>query len=71
MDEPETKHDIKHWPFRVRDNNGIPAITVKYKGEDRDFVIHSSYGLIQCLIECFADARRNQCDGAFKNEGNR
>lgn len=37
MDDPNMKRDLKHWPFRVEAKNGKPAITVKYKGEDRDF----------------------------------
>ncbi|THH11508.1 hypothetical protein EW146_g8019 [Bondarzewia mesenterica] len=35
--DPETKRDMKHWPFKVSDKGGKPAITVSYKGEDRDF----------------------------------
>jgi heat shock protein 5 len=28
---------MKHWPFKVQEKNGKPAITVNFKGEDRDF----------------------------------
>lgn len=38
MDDRDMKRDLKHWPFRVREKSGKPAITVQYKGEDRDFV---------------------------------
>ncbi|KAI0311043.1 heat shock protein 70, partial [Amylostereum chailletii] len=37
MDEPETKRDIKHWPFKVVDKAGKPSIQVEYRGETRDF----------------------------------
>ncbi|KAI0289651.1 heat shock protein 70 [Russula brevipes] len=35
--EPELQRDIKHWPFKVTDKQGKPAVTIKYHGEDRDF----------------------------------
>ncbi|KAI9512142.1 heat shock protein 70 [Russula earlei] len=37
IDDPETKRDIKHWPFKVVNKNGKPAVNVKYRGEERDF----------------------------------
>lgn len=38
MDDKDIKRDMKHWPFKVQEKNGKPAITVQYKGENRDFV---------------------------------
>ena len=38
VDDPDVKRDMKHWPFKVTEKQGKPAITVKYKGEGRDFV---------------------------------
>ena len=38
VNDPDLKDDIKHWPFKVSEKNGKPAISVKYKGEMRDFV---------------------------------
>lgn len=38
LDDPDLKRDIKHWPFKVTEKNSKPAISVKYKGELRDFV---------------------------------
>ncbi len=38
MDDQDIARDIKHWPFQVSEKNGKPTITVKHKGEDRDFV---------------------------------
>ncbi|KAJ7079552.1 heat shock protein 70 family [Mycena belliarum] len=37
MDDQDMKRDLKHWPFKVTEKNGKPAITVAYKGETRDF----------------------------------
>jgi endoplasmic reticulum chaperone BiP len=37
MDEADLKRDMKHWPFKVQEKNGKPAIQVAYKGETRDF----------------------------------
>jgi heat shock protein 5 len=38
MDDQDIARDVKHWPFKVTEKNGKPAITVKHKGGDRDFV---------------------------------
>ena len=40
MDDQDITRDMKHWPFKVTEKNGKPAITVKHKGGDRDFVSH-------------------------------
>ncbi|KAK0211769.1 heat shock protein 70 family [Armillaria fumosa] len=37
VDDPDVQKDIKHWPFKVREKNGKPAISVQYEGETRDF----------------------------------
>ncbi|KAF8070336.1 heat shock protein 70 [Lyophyllum atratum] len=37
MDDEHIQRDMKHWPFAVKEKNGKPAITVNYKGENRDF----------------------------------
>ena len=38
FDDPEVKRDMKHWPFKVVKKNEKPAIEVKYKGENKQFV---------------------------------
>ncbi|KAI9451252.1 heat shock protein 70 [Lactarius psammicola] len=35
--EPDLQRDIKHWPFKVVDKTGKPAVQVQYRGEARDF----------------------------------
>jgi hypothetical protein len=37
-DEADVKRDMKHWPFQIVDKGGKPSISVKYRGEKRDFV---------------------------------
>ncbi|KAI0297012.1 heat shock protein 70 [Multifurca ochricompacta] len=37
IDEPELQRDFKHWPFKVVDKSGKPAIQVNYRGEAREF----------------------------------
>jgi len=36
-DEADVKRDMKHWPFQIVDKGGKPSISVKYRGEKRDF----------------------------------
>jgi hypothetical protein len=45
MDDKDIQRDVKHWPFVVREKNGKPAVSVKYKGETRDFVSLASFVL--------------------------
>jgi heat shock protein 5 len=40
MDGQDIARDVKYWPFKVTEKNGKPAITVKHKGGDRDFVCY-------------------------------
>ncbi|KAI3596980.1 heat shock protein [Moniliophthora roreri] len=56
MDDPDLKRDIKHWPFRVNDKQGKPAITVKYKGEDRDFLPEEISAMVLAKMKETAEA---------------
>ncbi|KAK7045728.1 ATPase with role in protein import into the ER [Paramarasmius palmivorus] len=55
-DDQDLKHDIKHWPFRVNDKNGKPAITVKYKGEERDFLPEEISAMVLTKMKETAEA---------------
>ena len=37
FDDPMIQKDIKHWPFKVIDDNGKLTIVIKFKGEDQKF----------------------------------
>jgi len=70
MDDQYIVRDMKHWPFKVSEKHGKPAITVKHKGEDRDFVSDMSIQN-QVLISSVLVCRRDQHHGSRKNEGDR
>ncbi|KAF9815690.1 hypothetical protein IEO21_04407 [Rhodonia placenta] len=36
-DDPEVKRDQKHWPFKIVSKGDKPVISVKHRGEQRDF----------------------------------
>lgn len=35
--DSEVQADMKHWPFKVVDKDGLPVIQVEYKGETKTF----------------------------------
>ncbi|KAK7457040.1 ATPase with role in protein import into the ER [Stygiomarasmius scandens] len=37
MDDQNVMKDLKHWPFSVKERNGKPAISVNYRGEEKEF----------------------------------
>jgi len=49
MDETDVKRDMKHWPFKVNDKGGKPAISVQYRGEEREFVRIHTFGQYRLL----------------------
>lgn len=38
VDDQDVKRDQAHWPFKIVKKNEKPAIQVKYKGEEKQFV---------------------------------
>ena len=76
MGDQDIARDVKHWPFKVTEKNGKPAITVKHKGGNRDFV---SYCLPRYtdiwphpfLSLSLSDPWGNYCYGSYQDEGNR
>ncbi|KAG6837781.1 hypothetical protein H0H93_001708 [Arthromyces matolae] len=56
VSDPEVKRDMKHWPFKVTEKNGKPAITVKYKQEDRDFTAEEISAMILGKMKETAEA---------------
>ncbi|KXN92711.1 hypothetical protein AN958_06989 [Leucoagaricus sp. SymC.cos] len=55
-DDPELKRDIKHWPFKVTDKSGKPAIVVKHKGEDRSFTPEEISAMVLTKMKETAEA---------------
>ncbi|KII84135.1 hypothetical protein PLICRDRAFT_46498 [Plicaturopsis crispa FD-325 SS-3] len=37
MDDKDIQRDMKHWPYKVIEKNGKPAISIQYRNEQRDF----------------------------------
>ncbi|KAK1229218.1 ATPase with role in protein import into the ER [Marasmius sp. AFHP31] len=56
MDDQDLKRDIKHWPFRVHDTNGKPAINVKYRGEHKDFLPEEISAMVLTKMKETAEA---------------
>ncbi|KAG7090915.1 hypothetical protein E1B28_009990 [Marasmius oreades] len=56
MDDQDLKHDTKHWPFRVRDKDGKPAINVKFRGENKDFLPEEISAMVLTKMKDTAEA---------------
>ncbi|KAL0579737.1 ATPase with role in protein import into the ER [Marasmius crinis-equi] len=56
MDDQGLKRDIKHWPFRVDDQSGKPAISVKYQGENRRFLPEEISAMVLSKMKETAEA---------------
>ncbi|KAG7447251.1 heat shock protein 70 [Guyanagaster necrorhizus] len=56
MDDGDIQRDIKHWPFKVQEKSGKPAITVEYKGEFRDFTPEEISAMVLTKMKETAEA---------------
>ncbi|KAH9033559.1 heat shock protein 70 [Lactarius hengduanensis] len=54
--EPDLQRDIKHWPFKVIDKTGKPAVQVQYRGEERDFTPEEISAMILVKMKETAEA---------------
>ncbi|GJJ12012.1 hypothetical protein Clacol_006250 [Clathrus columnatus] len=54
--EPEVQRDMKHWPFKVIDKNGNPAVQVKHKGESRNFTPEEISAMVLTKMKETAEA---------------
>lgn len=69
-DDPEVKRDQKHWPFKIVSKGDKPVISVKHRGEQRDFVrIVTSIAERMRLLIVIADTRGDLGHGPGQNEG--
>ncbi|KAF9048024.1 heat shock protein 70, partial [Hymenopellis radicata] len=56
MDDQDILRDVKHWPFKVLEKNGKPAISVEYKGETRDFTPEEISAMVLTKMKETAEA---------------
>ncbi|KAK0432114.1 heat shock protein 70 family [Armillaria borealis] len=56
MDDGDIQRDMKHWPFKVQEKGGKPAITVEYKGEYRDFTPEEISAMVLTKMKETAEA---------------
>ncbi|KAF9784635.1 heat shock protein 70 family [Thelephora terrestris] len=56
MDDPEVKRDQKHWPFQITKKNGKPAISVKHRGEKREFTPEEISAMVLTKMKETAEA---------------
>ncbi|EPQ55768.1 heat shock protein 70 [Gloeophyllum trabeum ATCC 11539] len=60
MDDPELQRDMKHWPFKVVEKNGKPAIQVKHKGDVREFTPEEISAMVLTKMKETAEAYLGQ-----------
>ncbi|KAF9054171.1 heat shock protein 70 family [Panaeolus papilionaceus] len=56
MDDPDIIRDMRHWPFKVSEKNGKPAITVQHKGDDRHFTPEEISAMVLTKMKETAEA---------------
>ncbi|KAG6810250.1 78 kDa glucose-regulated protein [Tricholoma furcatifolium] len=56
VDDPDVKRDMKHWPFKVTEKNGKTAITVKHRGDMRDFTAEEISAMVLGKMKETAEA---------------
>ncbi|PPQ97326.1 hypothetical protein CVT26_006644 [Gymnopilus dilepis] len=52
-DDPQIQPDMKHWPFKVEEINGKPAITVTHKGETPEEISAMVLGKMKETAEAY------------------
>ncbi|KAF9784700.1 heat shock protein 70 family [Thelephora terrestris] len=56
VDDPEVKRDQKHWPFKITQKNGKPAISVTHRGEKREFTPEEISAMVLTKMKETAEA---------------
>ncbi|KAI0745506.1 heat shock protein 70 [Earliella scabrosa] len=56
FNDPQVQKDIKHWPFKVVERNGRPAIQVKHRGDTRDFTPEEISAMVLSKLKETAEA---------------
>lgn len=55
-DDPKIQDDLKHWPFKVINDNGKPKIQVRYKGEIKTFAPEEISSMVLTKMKETAEA---------------
>jgi len=56
FNDAEVQSDMKHWPFKVIDNDGKPVIQVEFKGEKKTFTPEEISSMILTKMKEVAEA---------------
>ncbi|KAJ8935470.1 hypothetical protein NQ318_000822 [Aromia moschata] len=56
FDDPKIQQDMKHWPFKVVNDNGKPKIQVEYKGEIKTFAPEEISSMVLTKMKEIAEA---------------
>jgi len=56
FNDPVVQSDMKHWPFKVVDRDGKPAIQVEYKGETKVFMPEEISSMVLIKMKETAEA---------------
>ncbi|KAJ8711509.1 hypothetical protein PYW07_008751 [Mythimna separata] len=55
-DDPKIQQDLKHWPFKVINDNGKPKIQVEYKGKNKRFAPEEISSMVLIKMKDIAEA---------------
>ncbi|OWZ61394.1 hsp72-like protein, partial [Cryptococcus neoformans] len=56
FEDAEVQADMKHWPFKVIDRSGKPAIQVEYRGEEKIFTPEEISSMVLIKMKETAEA---------------
>ncbi|KAF8662763.1 hypothetical protein AX16_001121 [Volvariella volvacea WC 439] len=56
VDDADVKRDMKHWPFKIKEKNGKPAIVVQHRGSDREFTPEEISAMVLTKMKETAEA---------------
>jgi heat shock protein 5 len=59
-DDEGFQQDMKHWPFKIKEKDGKPVISVQYRHESRDFTPEEISGMIMGKLKDMAEAYLGQ-----------
>jgi len=56
FNESTVQSDMKHWPFKVVDSNGLPKLTVEYQNEEKTFTPEEISSMVLTKMKETAEA---------------